>query len=455
MKYHFVGIGGVMMSGLAQLMIDMGHEITGCDLKKFKVKSSKLKVYEGHSRDHIKKDLDGVIVTVAALHESSPAKEEIEYAKKMGVPIIRLRQMVNKLMSRPGITGITVSGMHGKTTTTTMIALILERAGLDPTALIGSDVKEWGTNYRYGKGKYFVAEACENRRQMLDLNPKIAVITNLEEEHLDTYPGGIKDIKQAFKKFIKKLPKNGLLIVWHEDKNLMQLAAVAKKRGNTVREVSLKKIWPGLNLKVPGKHNLLDATFAARVAHELGINNKIIKETLNSFTGAARRFEIKGEKKGVTVIDDYGHHPTEIKATIEAAREKLSGVRFKVPVNNINYKPYLTTSYPSKPNLIMVFQPHQYTRTKLLFKDFVSTFDGVDKLIITDIYLIAGREPAEARADFSRELVDEIKKRGIDVTYISGYDNIANELKEIAKPGDLIITQGATDIYQVGEKYLK
>jgi UDP-N-acetylmuramate--alanine ligase len=466
MKYHFIGIGGVMMSGLAQLMFDMGHDISGCDLKKFPNKSKiinskshtnnlqpatyNLKIYEGHNQDHITKDLDGVIVTVAALHESSPAKEEIEYAKKMGIPIIRLRQMINKLMSKPGIIGITVSGMHGKTTTTTMIALILERAGFDPTALIGSDVKEWGTNYRYGKGKYFVAEACENRRQMLDLNPKIAVITNLEEEHLDTYPGGMKDIKQAFKKFIKKLPKNGLLIVWREDKNLMQLAAVAKKRGNTVREVSLKKLWSGLNLKVPGKHNLLDATFAARVAHEIGVSQKIIKETLNSFTGAARRFEIKGEKNGVTAVDDYGHHPTEIKATIEAAREYIR-TNFKFETRSTKQ---ILNSNKQNSKLIMVFQPHQYTRTKLLFKDFVSTFDGVDKLIITDIYLIAGREPAEARADFSRELVNEIKKRGIDVMYIHGYDNITKELRKISKPGDLIITQGATDIYKVGEEYL-
>lgn len=455
MLYHFIGIGGVSMSGLAQLLLEMGNQITGCDIKKFKIKNLELKIIEGHDSNHITKDLNGVIVTAAALHENSPAKEEVKKARELGVPVIKRSEMIGKLMSRPGIIGIAVSGMHGKTTVSTMVALILERAGLDPSALIGSNVKEWGTNYRYGKGKYFVAEACEYKRQMLDFRPKIAVITNLDAEHLDTYPGGVKDIKQAFGRFIRKLPKDGMLIVWREDKNLMQLAQIARKRGNTVREVSFKKIWPGLKLQVPGKHNLLDATFAARVCHELGVSSKIIKKTLNSFTGASRRFEIKGIKDGVTVIDDYGHHPTEIKATIEAAREYLVRVKSKsLEDTNSTLAQGRSEERPSSlSKLIMVFQPHQYTRTKLLFKDFVKTFNGVDKLIITDIYLIAGRDPAEAKADFSKELVGEIQKQGIDAEYISGYDNISKELKKIAAPGDLIITQGATDIYKVGEEF--
>ena len=436
MKYHFIGIGGVSMSGLAQLVSDMGNQVSGCDLKKLKIKNEKIKIFERHSSDHITEDLDGVVVTAAAMHENSPAKAEINKAKELKIPIIKRSEMIGKLMSQK--IGIAVAGMHGKTTVSAMISLILEKAKLDPVCLIGSNIKEWSTNYRYGKGKYFVAEACEYERQMLDFCPKIEVITNIEEEHLDTYPGGIKEIKQAFKKFIKKLPKDGMLIVWYEDKNLMQLAQVAKKRGNVVREVSINKIWPGLNLKVPGKYNQLDANFAARVAHEIGVDSKTIKETLNNFTGAGRRFEIKGVNNHITVVDDYGHHPTEIKATIEAANE---------------YQKSKVKSQKSK--LIIVFQPHQYVRTKLLFKDFVKAFDGIDKLIITDIYLIAGREPAEARADYSKVLVEEIKKRGIDAEYISNYDSILNKLKEISKPGDLIITQGATDIYKVGEEFLR
>ena len=456
MKYHLIGIGGVGMSGLAKLLIESGNEITGCDLKKFpisnfqfpnksQISKSKFQIYIGHSPNHITKDLDGVIVTVAALHKSSPAKEEIETAKKMGVPIIRMRQMVNKLMSKPGIVGIAVSGMHGKTTTSSMIATILEKAGFDQTILIGGEVRNIGTSAKLGSHfakasrdkQYFIHEACEYERQFLDIRPKIAVITNIEEEHLDTYPGGMKDIKQAFKKFIKSLPKDGLLVVWQEDKNLMPLTKAAKCK---VKRVSLNKPWPGLKLKIPGRHVLLDATFAARVAHEIGIPSKVIQEALNSYKGAKRRFEIKGTKNGVTIVDDYGHHPTEIKATIEAAKEYL------------NQKPKTKNQ-----KLIVVFQPHQYLRTKMLFKDFVTAFDGVDKLLITDIYLISGREPKEARADFSKDLAEAIKKRGVDVEYISNSDNycaIAKRLKAIAEFGDLVLTLGATDIYKVGEQFL-
>ena len=387
-------------------------------------------------------------MTAAALHENSPAKVEIEKAIKLKIPIIKRSEMIGKLMSKPGTIGIAVSGMHGKTTVSTMIALILEQAGLDPIALIGSGVKEWGyKNYRFGKGRFFVAEACEYDRQMLDFRPRVEVITNIDKEHLDTYPGGMKDIKQAFGRFIRRLPRReGILVIWHEDQNLMQLAQIAKKRGNIVREVSLKKPWPGIKLKVPGNYNLLDATFAARVCHELNIDNKTIKKVLNNFSGAGRRFEIKGKKNDITIIDDYGHHPTEIKTVIEAAKEYQKS---KIPTA------ILSGSKSKKSKLIMVFQPHQYTRTKLLFKDFVASFKGVDKLIITDIYLIAGREPKEARADFSKDLVNEIKKTGLDAEYIPDYVSAVKRVREIAKSGDIIITQGATEIYKVGEELLK
>jgi len=441
------------MSGLASLMFEMGYEISGCDMKKIltskfpfsdEVTKRNIEIFEGHSEDHIDKTLDGVVVTVAAMHENSPAKNEIDKAKKLDIPIILRSEMIGKLMSDPKTIGIAVSGMHGKTTTSTMIALILEEAGYIPTALIGSDVKKWRTNYKKGSVKYFVAEACEYEKQLLDFKPKIEVILNLEKEHLDTYKGGMNDIKQTFNKFIKKLPNDGLLIIWREDGNLMQLASKAKKRGIRVKEVSLKKIWPGLKLKIPGKHMLLDATFAARTCHELGVSNKIILKVLNNFTGATRRFEIKGEKNKITLIDDYGHHPTEILKTIEATKEWMNQ---KIKENNNQIK--------QNNKLIVVFQPHQYERTKLFFSDFVKSFEGADKLIITDIYLIAGREPKEAKSDYSKVLVEAIKKNGIDVKYIADYQNVLNELKKIAKSGDVILTIGATDIYKVGEDFLK
>lgn len=450
------------MSALSELMLAMGNKVTGCDVKKIQNSKSKIQIFEGHSEKHITKDLDGVIVTSAATHLGSLAKTELAQAKKLNISIIRRSQMIGRLMNEK--IGIAISGMHGKTTVSTMISLILEKAGYDPTCLIGSTVKEWDNyGWRLGKSKYFVAEACEYERQMLDFRPKIAVVINLDAEHLDTYPGGIRDIRQAFKKFIKMLPSNGLLVVWQEDRNLMPLTKAAKCR---VKRVSINKPWPGLKLKIPGKHILLDATLAARTCHELGVPHKTIKEVLNNYTGAGRRFEIKGEKNGVTVIDDYGHHPTEIKATIQSSREylhKLKSQNEKVKITaqnlkiNSNKPETKIKNHKSKienSHLIVVFQPHQYTRTMLLFKNFVKAFNGVDKLIISDIYLIAGREPKEARADFSRDLAEEIKKQGVDVEYIPTYDKILERLQNIAKHGDLVLTLGATDIYQVGEKFL-
>jgi UDP-N-acetylmuramate--alanine ligase len=446
MNYHLIGIGGVSMSGLAKLLVSYSHKVSGCDLKNLTSYSLPLTSYVGHSPDHITKDLDAVIVTAAAVHTDSPAQKELDRAKELGIKIITRSKLIGQLMNDKF--GIAIAGMHGKTTTTTMIGEILEQAGYDPTVLVGSNVKKWKGNVRIpkikdqrSKIKYFVVEACEYERQMLDFRPKIAVILNLEEEHLDTYPGGMPEIKKAFKKFIKLIPKNGLLVLNQDDRNIMSLMKSAQCK---IKRFTAKKIWPGLNLRVLGKHNLLDATAAARVCHELGVKHEIIKSALNNFVGADRRFEIKGEKNGITVIDDYGHHPTEIKATIQTALE------YKEESKNLILNPDKLNS-----KLIVVFQPHQYTRTKLLFKDFVKSFTGVDKLIISDIYLIAGREPKEARADFSKDLVSAIKKQNIDAEYVSDYAKIAQQLKKIARSGDVILTIGATDIYKVGEEFLK
>ncbi len=455
MKYHFIGIGGVSMSGLAKLLISQSHIVSGCDLRDCKI--DKMTIFKGHNSEHITKDLDAVVVTSAALHDNSPAKDEIEKARKLGIKIIVRGKLIGQLMNDK--VGIAIAGMHGKTTTTAMVGRILEDAGLNPTVLVGADTREWGGNVRVGKPSaisnqqsannekhiktesrklkaksYFVAEACEYERQFLYFRPKIAIILNLEEEHLDTYPGGMKEIKQAFKKFIKLLPKNGLLVVNQDDKNLMSLVKAAKCK---VKRFGKNKLWPGLKLKIPGIHNLLDATAAARVGHELGVSNKIIKKTLNNFIGAQRRFEIKGEKNHVLVIDDYGHHPTEIQSTIKATREYLNEQK-------------------RKGKLIVVFQPHQFVRTKILFNDFVNAFNDGDYLIVNDVYLIAGREPKEARADLSKDLAQKInEKKKVEAEYISGYDEIVEKLNKTAKPGDTILTIGATDIYKVGEKFLK
>lgn len=450
MHYHLVGICGISMSGLARLLIKMGNVVSGSDLKKCQIspvrqaqgKNVRCQIYQGHSEKNINKDIDELIYTAACEDKNAPGYVEVKKAQEMSIKTISRSKFIGKLMNDK--VGIAITGTHGKTTTSTMISLILEAAGYDPTCLIGTEVKEWRSNIRVG-GKtnkdrrslfakttgdreYFVAEACDYARQMLNFRPKAALITNMEEEHLDTYKNGMKDIKQTFKKFVKLLPKNGLLVLCTDDKNVATLKKYAKCK---VKFYSAKLPWPGLKLKIPGKYNLGNATGAARLCHELGVSSKIIKKTLNNFIGAGRRSEIKGGKNGILVIDDYGHHPTEIKKTLEGIKEK----------------------YPEK-KLVVVFQPHQQQRTKLLFNDFVSAFDDADKIIINKVYLIAGREK-DTKENLAKKLTEKIKKRGKDIIYFGKYQEISDYLKKNTKKGNLILTMGATDIYKVGEEFLR
>jgi len=432
MNYHFIGICGSSMSGLYRVMKEQGHSVSGCDLLQ----------KGGHSEKHISKNLDGVIIS-AAITSDSKAWPEVEKAQKMGIPVITRSKLIGKLMQDkirtprfarepcfPRVArkiGIAVSGSHGKTTTSAMITLILKEAGLDPTYFIGGEIKKL-SNAGLGKGEYLVAEACEYDRQFLDFRPKIAVITNIDKEHLDTYPGGLTEIKKAFKKFIKLLPKNGILVLNEDDPAFNYLKKVAKCK---VKTFSASHFWPGLSLKIPGKHNLLNATAAARVCHEIDISHQIIKRVLNNFEGVSRRFEIKGKKDGVIVVDDYAHHPTEIKATLFAARE----------------------FFPKK-RIICVFQPHQYLRTEALFGDFASAFSDCDILILAEIFKVEGRDPETPKIK-TKDLAEAIKKSSQkNVIYLPTYDKIIKYLKKEAKNGDLIITLGATKIYKIGERFL-
>ena len=413
MKYHFIGIAGSSMSGLALVMRKMGHKITGCDLNLKK-----------HSTVHITKDLDAIVIT-SAITPGTAAWEEVEKAKEYHIPVIKRSKIIGRLMQEKK--GIAIAGTHGKTTTSAMIVKILQKAKKDPTFFLGGEIPRYG-NAGLGKGEYLVAEACEYERQFLDFRPKIAVITNIEVEHPDTYPGGIKEIKVAFKKFVKLLPKNGILVLNQDDKLSSYLKKVAKCK---VKSFSFQKSWPGLHLKIPGKHNVANATAAARVCHEIGVPSKTIKEVLNNFTGAKRRFEIKGEKKGVLIVDDYAHHPTEIKATLKGARE----------------------FYPKR-RIICVFQPHQYLRTEAFFDEFAQAFGDCDKLILTEIYSVAGREPKQKKFN-SQDLAEEIaKKSQSNVVFIKDYNQIVDLLCKNVRQNDLIITMGATKIYEVGEKLL-
>lgn len=424
MNYHFVGIGGISMSGLAKILSADGHHVSGCDIEKLDGLGKKIKIYQGHSADHVKKDLDALVIT-AAITEGSKGWVEVERAKQLKIPVIPRAKLIGRLMQDK--IGIAIAGTHGKTTTSAMVTLILKEAGFNPGFLIGGEIPGLG-NAQAGGGKYFVVEACEYAKQFLDLRPKIALITNIEEEHLDTYPKGMPEIKKAFKKFIKLLPKNGLVVLWKEDPTTDWLSKCAPSK---VKTFSINKPWPGLRLKIPGKHNILNATAAALVCHELGVPHRTILKALNNFQGVKRRFEIKGEKKGRLIIDDYAHHPSEIRATLKAAREY----------------------YPQK-RLICVFQPHQYSRTKMLFDDFVNSFADCDMLIVTEIFQVAGRD--EKIEINGQKLAEGIQKASQKNTiYLRTYEEIVDYLKKESRPSDLILTMGATKIYEVGEELLR
>jgi len=420
MKYHLLGIAGSSMSGLAKILSACGEQVTGCDLTQ-----------GGHSPAHIVSGLDAVVIS-AAITPNSEGWIEVEKARKMKIPVFSRSKMIGRLMSEKGRVGIAVAGMHGKTTVSAMIALILKKAGYKPGFLLGGEIKGLG-NAQYGEGRYFVAEACEYAKQFLDFRPKVAVITNIEEEHLDTYPGGLPEIRKNFKKFVKLLPPNGLLVLWEDDPTTPWLIKCAPCKTKTF---SIKKPWPGLKLKIPGEHNLLNALAAARVCHELGVPSQIIKETLNHFTGVKRRFEIKGEAGGVLVVDDYGHHPTEIKATLKAA----------------------SSFYPER-RIICLFQPHQYSRTKALWLSFAASFAQSDKLILDKIFVVPGRDPGWSVANeknLMERLVKEIQKRGRPETiYLPQEEKILEYLKKEVRGNDLVITMGATKIYQLGEELLR
>lgn len=413
-RIHLIGIKGIGMSWIEAIMKAQGWKVTGSDL-----------TLKGHSPKNIRADLD-LVVHSSAVTPTSEGWVEVEKAKRLGIPVYKRAQMMGKLLE--GKYPIVVSGIHGKTTVSAMIGLILEKAGFDPTVLIGGQVKEFGDKtYRLGKSKYFVVEGCEYDGSFLYFRPKIGVVLNIEPEHLDYFTKGLPQIIRTFKKFVKLIPKNGLLVANGDDKNLER---VIKATRSKVKTFSAKKPWPGLKLKIPGVFNLLNATAAARVCHQLGVSSKIIKEVLNNFKGVRRRSEILGERGGVKVLDDYAHHPTEIKVTLAATRQFYKDRR-----------------------LICVFQPHQYARTKILKKEFGEAFSDSDLTILADIWSVAGRE--EDKTIHAIDLVNEIKKNGGRAIYLGNYQKIIRYLKNRTKKGDIILVMGATPIWKVGKEFLE
>jgi UDP-N-acetylmuramate--alanine ligase len=418
MKIHFIGIGGIGVSALAQYYLAKGHEVSGSDLS-----SSEITDYlEKRGAKISKPKLPDLVIYSPAVKGDNP---ELKCFKEKGIKCLSYPEALGELTKQ--YFTIAVSGTHGKSTTTAMVSLILIKAGLDPTVIIGTKMKEFkNTNFRLGKSKYLVIEADEHFASFLNYWPKIIVLTNIEKEHLDYYKN-IRNILKTYKKYIGRLPEDGVLAINGDDANIKKIlnsqSLILNKFSIKQKEAGeLRKI-----LKLPGEHNIYNALAALTVAGILGVDNKTSLKALSEYRGAWRRFEVEKRKinsKEITIISDYGHHPTEIKATLSAARDK----------------------YPNR-KIWCVFQPHQHQRTFYLYKEFIDTFKAVeiDNIIITDIYDVAGRETKTINKKISSEkLVEAIKKKNIIYLPIK---KIEKYLKDNLKERDVLIIMGAGDIY--------
>ena len=447
-RLHFVGVGGIGMSGIAEVLINLGFDVGGSDIKPSSVtnrlESLGLRFYEGHQSEHV---LDADVVVVSSAINSLNC--EVATALSESIPVIRRAEMLAELMRLKY--GIAVAGSHGKTTTTSLIATIMAEGNLDPTMVIGGRLKSVGSNARLGTGEYLVAEADESDGSFLQLMPTIAVVTNVDEEHLDHWTGGLEQISAAFTEFVSKIPFYGAAILCVDHPNVQALLPELKKRFMTYgfsaqADYSAENIvakngsmsftlnrfgkpWGPVTLNMIGRHNLHNALAALAVADEVGIDLDIATKALASFQGVSRRFEIKGERDGVLVVDDYGHHPAEIRATIAAARE----------------------AYDRR--LVVVFQPHRYSRTRDLFDEFVTAFNGCHVLIVCEIYA-ASESPIEGV--HANNLVEAVKAYGHqDAVYHGDLRTVAELLEERCLAGDLVVTLGAGDVWEVGEGFLE
>jgi len=430
-KIYFIGIGGIGMSSLAQYYIKNGWQVLGSDLSESEItnalKKMGVKIFIGEDSKRIKKDFDKVVITPAVTKNN----KEFKQAKKLGLCIQTYPEALGELTKEKFT--IAIAGSHGKSSTTAMMALILIEAGLDPTVIVGTKLKEFdNSNFRAGKSKYLLIEACEYDDSFLNYSPDIAVITNIDEEHLD-YFKNLKGVINSFQEFVKKLSKNGWLILNKDDENSRKIKGLnIKKMGFSLAQdeaIKLKKV-----LKLPGDYNVYNALAALSVARVLRISDKVSFQALSKFKGTWRRFEIEEKSinnKKFTYISDYAHHPNEISAMLTGAREK----------------------YPDE-KIWCIFQPHQYQRTYFLLKKFVSTFKEapIDKLILIPIYSVSGRESAKIKSKISSmKLVEKINKKSSkkEVIYKASLKAVAEYLKKETKGGEVIIAMGAGDIYNL------
>lgn len=449
-KVHFVGIGGAGMSGIADVMNSLGYKVSGSDLADNVItrglQSEGIKVYQGH--DAVQVENVDVVVTSTAINDENP---EVLAARELRIPIVPRAEMLAELMRFSH--GIAIAGTHGKTTTTSLVTSILAEGGLDPTYVIGGKLNSSSAHANLGSGKYLVAEADESDASFLYLQPMMAAVTNIDADHLSTYHNNFEYLREAFVEFLHHLPFYGLAVVCVEDEEVRNLLpkitrpilrygieqeadVYASNIQSSGMRTSFDVTLPERNeplaitLNMPGNHNVLNALAAIAIAHELGVEDEAIQSALARFEGVGRRMHSYGEIKtsagAVTLIDDYGHHPTEVAATLQAVR----------------------TGWPDK-RLVLVFQPHRYTRTRDLFEDFTDVLADVDVLLLTEVY--AAGEEIIAGAD-GRSLCAAIRARGkVNPVFVKDVEEVAESLRAVIQDDDIILTLGAGSIGRVAE----
>jgi UDP-N-acetylmuramate--alanine ligase len=451
-RIHFIGIGGAGMSAIAWVLLKKGIPVSGSDIRPgartTRLEAIGARIFYGHLEKNIE-DV-GLVVISTAIREDNP---ELMEAKKRGIPVWHRSKMLAEILD-DGI-GITVAGTHGKTSTTAILSLILRKAELDPTILVGSEFDEIGGNAKLGQGEYVVAEADESDGSFLAYNPSYTIITNIEPDHLDYYKTG-DEVKKAFQKFLAQVKRGGCAILCADDPGIRSIVDMDLSCGVCLYSLESPKadfyagdieLFPfascfsvffegrllgSIKISVPGRHNISNAMAAISLGHLLGVDFDCIREAIESFHGTQRRFQLKGEEEDVLIVDDYAHHPTEVLATLKGA----------VPLREMR-----------KGRIITIFQPHRYTRTKAFAHDFAASFDDSDIVILMDVYSAGEKEIPGVSGKLIHDLMN---KRGHNSSYyIAGQDDISKKVLDMLEPGDIVITMGAGNVWQIGESLLK
>lgn len=446
---HLIGVGGIGMSAIARLLAERGCIVSGCDVNASDITAAlaeaQIPVSIGHSPDHLTSSVDLVIIS-AAVRDTNP---ELRAAQRRGIEVLKYAHTLACLMS--GREGVAVAGSHGKTTTSSMIAYAMSAAGKDPGMVIGGLVPQLGGNVRSGGEGPFVVEACEYDRSFLSLRPKVAVITNIDRDHMDYYRD-LAELVDAFSGFAQRTSADGLVVVNGDDPNALQAASRARtqvvtfgeSRGCTWRIGEWERnngrtrfqlycrgrVAGSYELLVPGLYNIRNAVACLAACDFFGLDRSDARQALAAFRGVRRRFDQVGEVGGVMVFDDYGHHPTEVKVTLDAVRKEFP-----------------------KRTLWCVFQPHQCSRTRIFLEDFAKSLSSADKVIIPDIYSVRDT-PADRRSIHARDLVAQLKQHGVEATYKASFDNVITHLRQEVSDGDVVITMGAGPVDHVGRRLL-